>query len=156
MYQFNGSADWIVSKPNHWIFEGTGMKKGDRVPGLVGWEHHGDPANIPGLEVIAEGTTINNSERTSKYAATVYQDLEIIGSLTQRQSFGQWVYRNLRGMCRRTRTSAGLMVSMSAFRRSLLTFLNAAESPRLILKLTGFDLDRGDILINPVRWATSR
>ena len=72
MYPFNGSADWIVSKPNHWIFEGTGMKKGDRVPGLVGWEHHGDPANIPGLEVIAEGTTINNSERTSKYAATVY------------------------------------------------------------------------------------
>ncbi|MEO5999435.1 MAG: N,N-dimethylformamidase beta subunit family domain-containing protein, partial [Chitinophagaceae bacterium] len=54
MYPFNGSADWIVSKADHWILEGTGMKKGDKIPGLVGWEHHGDPAKIPGLEVIAE------------------------------------------------------------------------------------------------------
>ncbi|MES3018391.1 MAG: N,N-dimethylformamidase beta subunit family domain-containing protein [Bacteroidota bacterium] len=72
MYPFNGSADWIVSQPDHWIFEGTGMKKGDRVSGLVGWEHHGDPADIPGLEVVAEGTTINSSEQQSHYTATVY------------------------------------------------------------------------------------
>ena len=72
MYPFNGSADWIVCNPDHWIFEGTGMKKGDRIPGLVGWEHHGDPAAIPGLEVIAEGTTTNSGEETSYYTATVY------------------------------------------------------------------------------------
>ena len=36
-------------KPDHWIFAGTGMKKGDRIPGLVGWEYHGDPPKIPGL-----------------------------------------------------------------------------------------------------------
>lgn len=72
MYPFNGSADWIVSKPDHWIFEGTGMKKGDRIPGLVGWEHHGDPAKIPGLEVVAEGTTTNSGEQKSYYTATVY------------------------------------------------------------------------------------
>ncbi len=72
MYPFNGSADWIVSKPDHWIFEGTGMKKGDKIPGLVGWEHHGDPANIPGLEVIAEGITINGGGNESYYTATVY------------------------------------------------------------------------------------
>ena len=36
---------------------GPGMKKGDRIPGLIGWEYHGDPpADIPGLEVVAEGT----------------------------------------------------------------------------------------------------
>ncbi len=72
MYPFNGAADWIVSKPDHWIFEGTGIKKGDKIPGLVGWEHHGDPADIPGLEVIAEGATINSAGEESYYTATVY------------------------------------------------------------------------------------
>ena len=72
MYPFNGSADWIVSNPGHWILEGTGMKKGDKIPGLVGWEFHGDPGNIPGLEVIAEGTTINSGGAESYYTATVY------------------------------------------------------------------------------------
>jgi hypothetical protein len=72
MYPFNGSADWMISKADHWIFEGTGMKNGDKIPGLVGWEHHGDPANIPGLEVIAEGKTINSGGRESYYTATVY------------------------------------------------------------------------------------
>lgn len=77
----NGSADWIVSRPDHWIFEGTGMKKGDNIPGLVGWEHHGDPVDIPGLEVIAEGTTINGSGAKSNYTATVYPGLK-----------GNWVF----------------------------------------------------------------
>lgn len=72
MYPFNGSADWIVSRPDHWIFEGTGIKKGDKIPGLVGWEHHGDPADIPGLEVVAEGKTINSGGEESYYTATVY------------------------------------------------------------------------------------
>jgi hypothetical protein len=81
MYPFNGSADWIVSKPDHWIFEGTGMKKGDKIPGLVGWEHHGDPAAIPGLEVIAEGATINSGGEESYYTATVYPGVK-----------GNWVF----------------------------------------------------------------
>lgn len=72
MYPFNGSADWIVSNEGHWIFEGTGMRNGDKIPGLVGWEHHGDPADIPGLEVIAEGKTINGGGHESQYAATLY------------------------------------------------------------------------------------
>jgi hypothetical protein len=72
MYPFNGSADWIVSKEEHWIFDGTGLANGDKIPGLVGWEHHGDPADIPGLEVVAEGTTINSGGYESTYAATVY------------------------------------------------------------------------------------
>jgi hypothetical protein len=50
-----GGGDWTFTKPEHWIFEGTGVKKGDRIPGLVGWEYHGDPAAIPGLEVVAAG-----------------------------------------------------------------------------------------------------
>ena len=38
-----GFADWTSDKPEHWVFEGTNMKKGDRVAQLVGWEYHGPP-----------------------------------------------------------------------------------------------------------------
>jgi len=66
-----GGADWTCVKPDHWLFEGTGMKHGDGIPGLVGWEWHGDPANIPGLEIVATGTTKNGS-REGKFTATIY------------------------------------------------------------------------------------
>jgi N,N-dimethylformamidase beta subunit-like, C-terminal len=69
---FNGSGDWIVTKPDHWIFEGTKLKKGDRIPGLVGWEFHGEPADIPGLEVVAAGKTYTGDDRESHYTATIY------------------------------------------------------------------------------------
>jgi hypothetical protein len=52
-----GGADWICARPDHWLFAGTGMKKGDGLPGLVGWEWHGDPASLPGLEIVATGAT---------------------------------------------------------------------------------------------------
>lgn len=69
---FNGSGDWIVTRPEHWLFAGTGMRKGDRIPGLVGWEFHGEPASIPGLEVVAGGTTINGGDKEAQWTATVY------------------------------------------------------------------------------------
>ncbi|MCE9530326.1 MAG: hypothetical protein K8T89_04210 [Planctomycetes bacterium] len=69
---FNGSGDWIVTKPEHWIFEGTKMKKGDKIPGLVGWEFHGSPADIPGLEVVAAGKTFTGNDVESHYTATIY------------------------------------------------------------------------------------
>ncbi|MBI4622733.1 MAG: twin-arginine translocation signal domain-containing protein [Verrucomicrobia bacterium] len=68
----NGGGDWVCTKPEHWIFEGTGMKKGDFIPGLVGWEHHGAPANIPGLEVVAEGTSWRSGVTPGHWTATVY------------------------------------------------------------------------------------
>lgn len=69
---FNGSGDWICTRSDHWLFTGTGMRRGDRIPGLVGWEFHGEPADIPGLEVVAEGTTINGSDRQAHWTATIY------------------------------------------------------------------------------------
>jgi hypothetical protein len=69
---FNGSADWICTSPRHWMFDGTGMKQGDRIRGLVGWEFHGDPADIPGLEVVATGQTVNGGDQMATYTATVY------------------------------------------------------------------------------------
>ena len=41
------------------------MRKGDSVPGLVGWEFHGDPAPIPGLEVVAEGIALSGGVHTT-------------------------------------------------------------------------------------------
>ncbi len=48
------------------------MKKGDMIPGLVGWEHHGSPAKLPGLEVVAEGTTWRNGDTPAQWTATIY------------------------------------------------------------------------------------
>jgi hypothetical protein len=69
-----GGADWICATPDHWIFEGTGMKRGDGIPGLVGWEWHGGPAAIPGLVVVATGETQSapNKPNGGTYTATVY------------------------------------------------------------------------------------
>ena len=47
------------------------MKPGDGIPGLVGWEWHGDPAPIPGLEVVASGTT-QSPRGAGTYTATIY------------------------------------------------------------------------------------
>ncbi len=68
----NGGGDWIVVAPEHWIFDGTGVKTGDRVPGLIGWEYHGDPAKIEGLEVVGAGTAWVGGERPQQWTATLY------------------------------------------------------------------------------------
>ena len=69
---FNGSGDWICTKPEHWVFAGTGMKQGDRSPGLIGWEFHGEPAEIPGLEVVGEGNVLSGGRRLGRWASTLY------------------------------------------------------------------------------------
>ncbi len=68
----NGGGDWVIEKPNHWMFAGTGMKKGARIPGLIGWEYHGAPADLPGLEVVAAGTAWQGGENPQQWAATIY------------------------------------------------------------------------------------
>ncbi len=67
-----GRGDWICTSPDHWIYQGTGMAMGDRVPGLVGWEYHGDPAPIPGLEIVSEGPT-HHPRGEGHYSTTVYE-----------------------------------------------------------------------------------
>ncbi len=68
----NGGGDWICTKPEHWIFEGTGMKRGDAIPGLIGWEYHGDPPEIDGLEVVGGGTAFQGGTRPQQWTATIY------------------------------------------------------------------------------------
>ncbi len=69
-----GGADWVCALPEHWLFAGTGMKRGDGIPGLVGWEWHGDPAKIPGLEIVASAPTQSAPGKPNGgvFTATVY------------------------------------------------------------------------------------
>ncbi len=69
-----GGADWNCSMPDHWLFAGTGMKEGDSIPGLVGWEFHGNPAKIPGLAIVSTGSTQDAPGKPNggTYTATVY------------------------------------------------------------------------------------
>ena len=70
-----GYGDWTVTSPEHWVFEGTGMSEGDAIPGLVGWEYHGAPADIPRLEVVASGPLLQPPEpyeRGPGHSAVIY------------------------------------------------------------------------------------
>jgi hypothetical protein len=70
----NGGADWTCVNESHWLFEGTGMKNGDAIKGLVGWEHHGHPAEIDGLEVLARGPIYSSGRpQNVEYTSTIYQ-----------------------------------------------------------------------------------
>ncbi|RCH69773.1 hypothetical protein DT019_07815 [Streptomyces sp. SDr-06] len=56
LYESNPTtADYVVTSPDHWLFEGTGVRKGSAFPGLVGTEY--DRANGSGtprpIEVIS-------------------------------------------------------------------------------------------------------
>ncbi|WP_188998023.1 N,N-dimethylformamidase beta subunit family domain-containing protein [Paenibacillus nasutitermitis] len=85
-----GYGDWTVTKPEHWLFEGTGMRQGDSISGLIGWEYHGAPfKDIEGLEVVAAnhlvGTAQSDDDRPNpehgRHGAVIYP-----GSL------GNWVF----------------------------------------------------------------
>ena len=66
-----GSGGWVCAAPDHWLFAGTGMRRGEEIPGLVGWEYHGAPADLPGLEIVATGPT-RSHHGTGVFTATVY------------------------------------------------------------------------------------
>jgi hypothetical protein len=55
VYPYSGGGDSICRQEKPWLFAGTGMRNGDAIPGPVGWEWHGEPEDIDGLEVVAQG-----------------------------------------------------------------------------------------------------
>jgi hypothetical protein len=71
VYPYSGGGDWTCASAKHWLFAGTGMKYGDSIPGLVGWEWHGEPADLAGLEVVARGK-VKAGTKEGTYAATIY------------------------------------------------------------------------------------
>jgi hypothetical protein len=42
------------------------------IGGLLGWESHGDPAGIEGLEVVGGGTAWQGGVRPQQWSATIY------------------------------------------------------------------------------------
>lgn len=71
-----GLADWTCVAQDHWAFEGTGMKLGDKINELVGWEFHGPPLGegLRNMVVLAEGfvTRYDGTSTNRKYASTIY------------------------------------------------------------------------------------
>jgi hypothetical protein len=68
----NGGGDWVVTKADHWMFKDAGVKNGEFIPGLIGWEYHGQPAEIPGLEIVAAGTAWQGGVNPQQWTATIY------------------------------------------------------------------------------------
>ena len=70
---FNGGGDWTCADPDHWIFADTGMQHGDHIPGLVGWEHHGEPDPARNdLQVVASGRIWSGGDTPGRYESVVF------------------------------------------------------------------------------------
>jgi hypothetical protein len=69
-----GLGDWIVTQPDHWIYAGTGLKEGDAIKGLIGWEFHGPPLKEdPSLVVVGHARFRDDREQPAhEFAATMY------------------------------------------------------------------------------------
>ncbi len=65
-----GYGDWIVKNSENWIYEGTGLKTGDKIPAIIGEEYHGPPfPDFKGLVVVAESSL---QLATTPHSAVVY------------------------------------------------------------------------------------
>lgn len=66
---------YVVSAPDHWIYEGTGVNAGDSLGSIVGYEwdmvsnNHVSPAN---LEVVAASPALHEYGYTSQHHSTVF------------------------------------------------------------------------------------
>lgn len=72
-----GMGDWTVAQPDHWLFQGTGLRQGDAIPQLIGWEYHGPPlGDQPGLTVLATSPTRNRDHEALRperpHTSTIY------------------------------------------------------------------------------------
>src|SRR2546421_4249088 len=56
-----GGFPWVVADASSWVFAGTGLKNGDSLPGLVGYEYDKVDPNFPvpqGLEILASSPAV--------------------------------------------------------------------------------------------------
>ncbi|MFO0722169.1 MAG: DUF6605 domain-containing protein [Myxococcota bacterium] len=67
------TADWTERNPGHWLMEGTGLKEGDTLPGLVGGEGDQREPDAPSCVTLLGSTDITTSKgRTGKAETTIY------------------------------------------------------------------------------------
>ncbi len=69
-----GLGDWQVRKADHWVFEGTGLKNGDVIPNLVGWEYHGPPLRKDSSLVVLAQSELDDAwdANPNTYTTTLY------------------------------------------------------------------------------------
>ena len=67
-----GMADWVCQAPDYWAFAGTGMKKGEAIKDLVGWEYHGQPVGPQKGLVVLAGSPIRDKPNAQHHAAVIY------------------------------------------------------------------------------------
>lgn len=73
-----GYADFVCTQTNHWVYEGTGLKDGDIIEGLVGWEYHGYPLKKDTSSLVVLGRSRIKPNKfgdpeAANHAATLYQ-----------------------------------------------------------------------------------
>jgi hypothetical protein len=61
------TQDWVVADTNCWLYEGTGLKPGDRVRGIIGKEFDRAPTDMllpPGLQILSHSpVTVTADDR---------------------------------------------------------------------------------------------
>ncbi|MGH8018495.1 MAG: N,N-dimethylformamidase beta subunit family domain-containing protein, partial [Opitutaceae bacterium] len=69
-----GLGDWMVTNADHWIYATTGLRDGDRIPHLVGWEYHGHPLREDPTLVVAGKAEYRKDREQPRagHAATIY------------------------------------------------------------------------------------
>jgi hypothetical protein len=73
--QWGCGFDWVVTDASNWVFANTGLRNGDKLPGLVGYEYDqllpGYPTP-PGEQVLSASPVIDINGKQSISNATVY------------------------------------------------------------------------------------
>ncbi|WP_291871173.1 N,N-dimethylformamidase beta subunit family domain-containing protein [Maribacter sp.] len=71
-------GDVIITKEDHWIFQGTTLKNGDKIKGLLGYEIDGTTDYSPKqIEVLTSSSTKNLIEDNYMYSLkTIFQKIE--------------------------------------------------------------------------------
>jgi hypothetical protein len=67
-----GQFDLVVSNASHWIFDNTGLKNGDHLTGLLGYEFDGSGKNAPANVQILTHSPFVSGSSTNYSDMTVY------------------------------------------------------------------------------------
>lgn len=70
-----GYGSFVCVLPDHWIYKNTGMKKGDSISNLVGWEYNGRPVSERHqVQILAETSPdpLGFGQGEENHVATIY------------------------------------------------------------------------------------
>jgi hypothetical protein len=71
-----GYCSFVCQEPDHWLFERTGMRKGDSIENLVGWEYHGRPVGDQKDLIVVGENQVNTvgfgRKNPENWTATIY------------------------------------------------------------------------------------